>query len=174
VLALDEPLVADRESMALDDPEGALAGDRLERLRLRRLEPTPLGFSHDRLRERVLALALHRSREPQQVALVDTVLRDDGHDLRLTLRQRPRLVENDRVECRDLLERIRVLEQDPAACAEPGPDHDRRRRREPERIRARDHDDRDRVEKRVGDGLAEREPDEERHEPAHERDEHQP
>ncbi len=75
-----------------------------------------------------------------------------------------------------LLERDRVLEQDPALGAEAGADHDRRRRRQAERVRAGDHDDGDR-EQRARPATARPTttvPDEERADAADERDEHEP
>jgi len=103
----------------------------------------------DRLGERVLAIALGGCDEAQHVALVDTVA--DGHldDLGLAARECAGLVEHDGVEPGGLLQRHRVLEQDPALGPQPSADHHRRRRRQPERVWASDYDDGDGEQQRV-------------------------
>ena len=77
-------------------------------------------------------MALQGGGEPEQVWLRDAVERDDAGDDRLAAGECAGLVEGDGVERRGLLERDRVLEQDPAFGAEPCADHDRGGCREPE------------------------------------------
>ena len=117
----------------------------------RRVEPALAGGVDDRLRERMLALALGGGDEAQQLVLVDAVGGRDRDDLGLAARERAGLVEDDGVERGGLLERHRVLEEDAALGAQSGADHDRRRGREAERVGAGDHDDRDREQQRVLD-----------------------
>ncbi len=57
---------------------------------------------------------------------------------RPSFRQRPRLVDDERVDFLEALERFRVPDQHAGAGAATHADHDRHRRREPERARARD------------------------------------
>ena len=60
-----------------------MAGHGLERLGARGLEPALRGGLHDRLGERMLALALDGGDEAQQVVLVDPVGDRHGDDLGL-------------------------------------------------------------------------------------------
>ena len=75
---------------------------------------------------------------------------DERHERRLAFRQRPGLVDDDRVYPFEALEGLRVLDEDPGGRAPPGADHDRHRRGQPERARTRDDQHRDGVDEREG------------------------
>jgi hypothetical protein len=101
--------------------------------------------------------------------------RHDASQARLSLRQGARLVDDDRGDLLEPLERSGVLDQDALAGASPDPDHDRHRRSEPERARTGDdqhrHGDHDGVRKlrrrpdeRPHDRRGDRDDDDRRHE----------
>jgi hypothetical protein len=151
-----------------------VADDRFEPLGAQPLDAALLGRIDDRLGERMLALALDGRDQAQQLAVIEAVASDLDH-LPLAARERAGLVEHDRVRAGGLLDRERVLEQDPAARAAAGADHDRRRRRQPERVRAGDDDECDCEQERVEHLAVDvAPPDEEGAEPADQGDEDEP
>ena len=77
---------------------------------------------------------------------------DDVGDPRLALGQRAGLVEHDRPDRAEPLERLGVAEQDAGLGALAGPDHDRGRRGQAEGAGAGDDQDGDRVEQRQVEG----------------------
>ena len=101
--------------------------------------------------------------------------RTTSRDPRLALGERAGLVEHDRPDRAEPLERLGVAEQDAGLGALARADHDRGRRGEPERAGAGDDQDGDGVEQREVEGgrRADDEPDDERQrrEPEHGRDE---
>ena len=77
-----------------------------------------------------------------------------GHERgqpRLALRQRAGLVDDERVDLLEDLERLGVLDEDARRRAAARAHHDRHRRREAERARARDDQHRHRLDQRVGE-----------------------
>jgi hypothetical protein len=90
----------------------------------------------------VLALLLDARREPQHGRVVVGADRLDGDDLGATQRERPRLVDDQRVDRRELLERLARSSRARRPVRHARGHHDRHRRREPERARARDDEHR--------------------------------
>ena len=150
--ARQQPLIAERDLAAVDPAAHALAGDRVEPARLRELQAALLGSGDDRRRERMLARPLEAGGEPQQLVLVDARGRHQRGHLGLALGQRAGLVDHQRVDLGEALERLGVLDQHARLGAAPGADHDRHRRREAERAGAGDDQHRDRGDQRVGHG----------------------
>ncbi len=132
------------------------AGDALPGQRLRtpkpprRATPRSRGARDDRRAQRVLAAALDRRREPQQVGFAHAV---GGRDRRTSRGfpsvSVPVLSTTSVSTLPRTLDRLRVLEQHARAGALAGRDHDRHRRRQPQRARAGDDQHRDRVDQRV-------------------------
>ena len=76
---------------------------------------------------------------------------DDGGEAGLALGERAGLVDHERVDLLQHLERLGVLDQDAGRGAAAGADHDRHRRGEPEGAGAGDDEDRDGVDQGVGE-----------------------
>ena len=79
---------------------------------------------------------------------------DDRHQPRLAFGQRAGLVDDERVDLAQHLDRLGVPEQHAQRRALARRDHDRHRRRQPERARAGDDQHRDRVDQRVAPAAA--------------------
>ena len=92
----------------------------------------------------MLASPLQAGREPEQLLLVHARGRHERGHLRLALGQRAGLVDHQRVDLGEPLQRLGVLDQHARLGAAPGADHDRHRRRQAERAGARDDQHRDR------------------------------
>ena len=139
-----------------------------------------LGAAHDRLGQRMLGPALERGGEPQHLRLVVPGLGQHRDELGLADGQRAGLVDDQRVDRGEGLERLGVPDQHARLRAAAGRGHDRHRRREPERAGAGDDQHRDRRDQRVGerrrrppdrpgDEGEHRDADHRRHEPAGDR-----
>ena len=85
----------------------------------------------DRGRERVLAALLEACGEAQHFVLVDPADGAHGDDLRLAFGQRAGLVDHERVDLLEPLQRFGILDQHAGLRAAPDADHDRHRRRKP-------------------------------------------
>ena len=94
--------------------------------------------------------ALERSGEPEHVRLVVAGLRQDRDELGLADGQRAGLIDDERVDLREGLERLGVPDQHAGLGAAAGRGHDRDRRREAERAGTGDDQHRDRRDQRVG------------------------
>ena len=105
----------------------------------------------DGRRERMLAPPLEARGQAQELGLVVARQGHDGDEPRLALGERARLVDDERVDLLQHLERLGVLDEHARRRAAPGADHDRHRRREPERARAGDDQHRDGVDQRIGE-----------------------
>ena len=104
----------------------------------------------DRRGERVLAAALEARGETRARRLRRVRRHErDRDEARLALGQRARLVDDERVDLLERLERLGVLDEHARRRAAAGADHDRHRRREAERARAGDDEHRDGVDERV-------------------------
>src|ERR671914_21208 len=93
------------------------------------------------------------SEKAWQLVAAELAARDYVGERGLAHGQGAGLVERDRVERSDALERGRVLDQDAVASADPGADRHRGRRREAEGVRAGDHDRADRKRQRTDEVL---------------------
>ena len=113
--------------------------------------PALFGGGDDGRRQGMLARALERGREPQQVGLGSAGQRDDRGDLGLALGQRAGLVDHDGVDLLQPLERFGVLDQDAQARAAADADHDRHRGGEAQGARAGDDQHRDGGDQAVGE-----------------------
>ena len=88
--------------------------------------------------QRMLAGPLDAGGEPQEVRLVEAGGRHDGGHCRLAFGQRAGLVDDQRVDLLQPLQRFGVLDQHAGLGAAPDADHDRHRRSQAERARAGD------------------------------------
>ena len=86
----------------------------------------------DRERKRMFARLFHACGQTQDLVLIEARGRNDGHHLRLALRERSGLVDDERVDLFHPLQRLGVLDQHPDLGAAPHTDHDRHRRRQTE------------------------------------------
>ena len=100
------------------------------------------------MRERMLAMPLHRGGEAERSGVVHAVGRFERRQRRFAEGQRAGLVERDHRHAVREFERFGVFDQHAAPCGRAGAGHDRGGRREAERTWARDHEHRDRVENR--------------------------
>jgi hypothetical protein len=162
---VDQAAAADGDAVPVDGGDGAGAGDVLERRR----GQVAARVGDDGAGQRVLALALDGGGVRQRALVAD-----DLDDLGRAVGEGAGLVEDDGVDPGHGLDRGGVLEQHASPRPEPGPDHHGGGRREAEGVGAGDDDDRDGVEQRALRVAAHGQPDEERREPARERDEHEP
>ncbi len=147
----DQRRVAERHSAALDGADDALARDRLE-VRHRRAGETPraAGPSHDGGGQRMLADRFETGGEPQQLVLRSRPAPPtERRQRRLALGERAGLVDDQRVDLLQQLERLGVADQHAGLGAAARADHDGHRRREAERARARDDEHGDGVDERV-------------------------
>lgn len=94
--------------------------------------------------------ALERSGEPEHVRLVVAGLRQDRDELGLADGQRAGLIDDERVDLREGLERLGVPDQHAGLGAAAGRGHDRDGRREAERAGTGDDQHRDRRDQRIG------------------------
>src|SRR5258708_2574807 len=134
-------------------------------------QAVPRRFVDDRRGEGMLRVCLRRGGELQEVGLVDQRGVPGGEheeigDGGLAFGERARLVEDDRLNTRGLLERGGVLDEDAVARPKSRPDGDGGRGREAERVGAGDDHrcdgEREGEERRLGDDD---EPDEEGQQP---------
>src|SRR5687767_11157993 len=124
--------------MAIDAPDNAFACLRAKIVDRRQLD-SPLGSAEeDRARKRMLAASLQGRSQPQHRLFL--IARRGFHrgEPGLTLRQRPGLVDDQRVDLLQDFERLRLLDEDAGQSTTTGPYHDRHRRGEAEGAWARD------------------------------------
>ena len=129
--------IAERDGPAVNHPARALAGRRGEVADVAQREIAVFRGIEDRLRQRVLAAALDAGCEAQQFVFIEPGSCNDGDHFRLALGERPGLVDHQRVDALQLLQRLRVADQDPRMRAAADADHDRHRRGEAERAGTR-------------------------------------
>ena len=98
----------------------------------------------------MLAHAFETGREPEQFVFADPWRRPHRHNPGLAFGQRAGLVDDQRVDLLEPLERLRVLDEHARSRAPPDADHDRHRRREAERARAGDDQHRHRRDEAIG------------------------
>jgi hypothetical protein len=118
---------------------------RQELLRRRGPDPALRGALDDRRGQRVLAPALEARGDTQKSRLVDVFRRRHVDQPRPSLGERPRLVEDQRVDPAQLLDRLGVAEEHARGGAAAHGDRDRHRRCEAERAGAGDDQHRHRV-----------------------------
>ena len=143
--------VADLDRLAVDGASDPLAGHRFEVCRLGQRDATVLGSPNDCLGQRVLGALLQGRSQLQYRDLVVAGCGQDGHQLGLPLRQRTGLVDDERVDRFEPLQRLGVLDEHPHLGAAPRRRHDRHGGRETQCARTRDDQDRNRGEQRVGE-----------------------
>jgi hypothetical protein len=95
---VEKRLIAERDLASSHFADDASTRARREVLQLRGREPLRLRAAHDRRGERMLARALERRRQAQDLVFGPTARRDDADELRLALGQRAGLVDDDRVD----------------------------------------------------------------------------
>ena len=137
-------LVAECGRVAEDRAGDALAGDRQEVRHRLRLGAARFRAGDDRLGQRMLRARLEAQRQHQYVVVVEVLGRHDVGQHRPALGQRAGLVDDQRVDVGQPLERLRVADQHAGLRAAPGRGHDRHRRREPERAGTGDDQHRNR------------------------------
>ena len=115
--------------------------------------------------ERMLACRFGRGHASEELTAIDTDRDVDALNARLALGERSGLVDEERRDLRERLERVGVLDQDTGVRARSGRDEDRHRRREAERAGARDDEDAHGGDERVGEARlgTDDEPRDERH-----------
>ncbi len=140
---LHHGLIAERDPAAIDGSAHPLARDALEASDLGEREIAILGRTDDRGGEGMLAQTLETGREPQKFVLAGAG-RFHRHNPGLAFGQRAGLVDDQRIDLFQPLERFGVLDQNPGMSAPSHPNHDRHRRRQTQRARAGDDQNRDR------------------------------
>jgi hypothetical protein len=115
------------------------AGQRFETVAASEPHAARQRVPHDRLSERVLARLLEARREAQQFGLGHALDRQHGHDLRPAAGQRAGLVDHQRVDLLQRLERLGAAKQD--ACLRATAERDRHRHRRGQAQRAGTGDD---------------------------------
>ena len=143
--------VAERHLGTFHGADDALAGDRAEVGGRSDRDPSLFGGGDDGRCQGMLARALERSREPQQVGLGAASQGNDRGDLGLALGQRAGLVDHDGVDLLQPLERFRVLDQDAQARAAADAHHDRHRGGKAQGAGAGDDQHRDGGDQAVGE-----------------------
>ena len=113
--------------------------DRFKFPHLLRRDALLLCIAHDRLGERVLAVRLDRGRDAHQLLLRNKAGEQHIGHARAALSDRAGLVEHDRVDVVQLLQRLRRAEQDAVFRALARADHDGDRRGQSERAGTADH-----------------------------------
>ena len=172
----EEFRAAEREPLALDHADDALAGRRIEAAHGRKLDLALGGGGDNGRRQRMLAAAFDARRVSQHLSFVEAGQRHDRDDLRLAFGERAGLVDHQRVDLFHALERLGVLDQHAQLRAAADADHDRHRRGQTERAGAGDDqhahrghqpegEARLRPERRPGREGDERHRDHRRHEP---------
>jgi hypothetical protein len=119
-----EPRVAEQDEATPDGCLDAVAGNRRERLDRGEAELVRPGASEDGRTERMLAPALRRAGEVEQLGDGPA---SQGHDLgdgRPAQRERAGLVEDDGVDAVGVLERLAAADQDAGLGALARADHD--------------------------------------------------
>ena len=141
----------EHERASLDVPAHSpprLGGEVRDR---RQRESALAGGRDDRGRERVLAALLEARRQAQRLGVVGAGRTGDTRDTRAALGERAGLVDDQRRDARQGLERLGVPDQHAGRGSPADADHDRHRRREAERAGAGDDQHGDRGHERVGE-----------------------
>ena len=152
------PIATARPSI---DAANALARRRIEVGASAEASPLLLRRGDDRRRQRMFARPLEAGGEAAAVRRRRSPAPDvTATTARLALGQRAGLVDDQRVDLLQPLERLGVLDQHARLRAAPDADHDRHRRRQPQRAGTGDDQHRHRGDQRVGDARlgAERRP----------------
>ena len=169
--------VADDDDAALDRGADPRADLHLEPFQLGEPKPALHGCGDDGVGERVFRSGLDRRDEPEQIVLGRTAQSLNPDQFRLALGEGPGLVDQQRIDALEPLQRLGAFHEHARLRAAPGADHDRHRRRQPQRARTGDDEHGDRVEECVTDvrfgadeapdnESGDRDHDDERHEPA--------
>jgi hypothetical protein len=103
---------ADENAMLPDDPEDAVAEALLDVVGNRQWQVPLLCCVHQRLRKRMRGESVDRGRETQRLVGRQAVRRDDAVELRMSQRDRSRLVEQDGAGTSESLDRSRPLYDD--------------------------------------------------------------
>ena len=148
---IEQSQVADGHRPAVDRPDDALAGDGFESANFREHQTALPRAGDDRRGQRMLADVLEAGGKTEQRRRVQTLTRLDGHEPRLAFGERPGLVDDDRRDLLQQLQRFGIADQHARFRAPARADHDRHRRREAERTRTRDDEHRHGVHQRVGE-----------------------
>ena len=148
---LEEPGVADGHRASGDGAVDALTGDGGEGGRLARGEPLGFGGVHDGGGERVLAGALERGGELEQVVLGDAWLGEDGGQGGSAFGEGAGLVEEEGVDLAEGFESLRVADENSGVGCATGADHDGHRGGEAESTGAGHDEDGDGVDQSVGE-----------------------
>src|SRR5215216_6044485 len=156
----EEPARPDEDLLAFDTGPNATASYGLERLGLAERDAPSLGTPHDRLAQRMLAPALGRGHDLEELVLRKAVSCAHVGQLWLTLGEGACLIQDDGCEIVGALECLPALDQYPRLGPLSCTYHDRGRGREAHRARAGDDEDRDHVQKGEREGRcgAERQP----------------
>ena len=169
--------IAEREPLALDHADHALAGRRIETAHGGEFDLALGRGLDDRRRQRMRAAALDAGGKAQHLRVVEAGQRDDRHHLRLAFGERAGLVHHQRVDLFHPLQRLGILDQHAGLGAAADADHDRHRRGETQRAGAGDDQHAHRRDQSVGEARLrpehgpggegnERDRDHRRHEPA--------
>ena len=166
----DEVRVAAAERLPVERGLESVARQGLKVRDLGGGQPVRLRAAQHRLGQRVLAPALERAGQAQQLALRHARGGAEVRHGRVAGGDGAGLVERDDLDAAGLLEGGGRLEEDAVFRAHAAADHDRHRGGEAERARAADDEHGDAARERVAHGAAEQQPDDERHErDAHDR-----
>jgi hypothetical protein len=138
----DDPIASEQVGTAHHQPASIqvslypVAGDRLESGHTWDVEPALRRAGDDCSSDRVLRVPLHGCRQPQGLALVQSVDRAQGYHPMLSKRERARLIEDHRVELARLLEPAPVPDQKATPRAHGRRDRNDERDCETEGVRA--------------------------------------
>ena len=165
---------------SLDLADHALARRRVEFRGVGEREPLLRRSGDDGGGQRMLAASFEAGGEPQQCVRIEARRRADGGHARLAFGQRAGLVDDQRVDLLEPLQRLGVLDQHAGLRAAPDADHDRHGRGQPQGAGAGDDQHRHGgdqaegearlgTERRPGDEGERGDRDDGRHEPARHR-----
>ena len=146
------PALPSATTRPFDLAADALAGERTKASWLGQGQPALLCRGDDGGGQRMLAGALDRSGSCQQIALRPLARRHHRDHARPAFGQRAGLVENERIDALQTLQRLGRADQHAGARALADPDHDRHRRRQAESAGAGDDEHRYGGDQRVGEG----------------------
>ena len=141
--------VANHHFMAFDGSAHPFSRDRGKVADLGERDLSLAGAADDRRSERMLADIFQARDKAQQRCLVEAPRRSDGHELRLALRQRPGLVDDNRRHLLEHLQRFGVPHQNAELRTPSRPHHNRHRRGEAERTGTGDDEHGDGIDQRM-------------------------
>ena len=145
------PRIAEQRIGPLDPSLDALSGDRREARNLVEFQLALGGTAQDGLGEGMLAAGFERGGEAQHIVIGEPVRRLDAGQRRLALGQSAGLVDDQRIDRGQPLERRGIAHQHAGLRAAPGRHHDRDRRGKSERAGAGDDQHAHRRDQRVGE-----------------------